>query len=52
MLCRMAEASRNLVLEAYAQTKSKGVAPMEVPCGASSSLDPQQGQANHKVQLP
>jgi hypothetical protein len=39
MLCGMAKASSDLALEAYAQTQSKVVAPMEVSHGASSNLD-------------
>jgi hypothetical protein len=52
MLSGMAITTADLILEAFAHTRSQTVAPKEAQRGASSNLDPQRGEGNKQARLP
>jgi hypothetical protein len=52
MLSGMAITTADLILEAFAHTRSQTVAPKEAPRGASPSLDPQRVEGNKQARLP
>jgi hypothetical protein len=52
MLSGMAINTVDLILEAFAHTRSQKVAPKEALRGVSPSLDPQRGEGNKQARLP
>jgi hypothetical protein len=51
MLSGMAITTADLILEAFAHTRSQTIAPKEAPRGASSNLNPQPGEGNKQARL-
>jgi hypothetical protein len=49
MLSGMAITAADLIMEAFAHTRSQTIAPKEAPRGASPSLDPQHGERNKQA---
>jgi hypothetical protein len=52
MMSGMAFTAEDLILEAFANTRSQTAAPKDTPRGASSNLDPQRGEGNRQARLP